>query len=198
MNKARAILGLCCLFLLAICPTADVDTDVERETIDGWTYTSEVRLEPIAVYAEYRDNRETAAQDGVLLATGGVTLGHIDMFENRQVAWSLSYTTPTKPIVVIDYREGLLQPAHPYELCVEGSEVVFYCDATIFGPAHQSWVWDFAVILEGSADLNGDGIVDGADLGILLDSWGTDDITADITRDGIVDGADLTILLSAW
>lgn len=51
-------------------------------------------------------------------------------------------------------------------------------------------------------DLNGDGIVNGADLTILLASWGicTDplDCPADLSGDGVVDGADLTILLGGW
>ena len=47
-------------------------------------------------------------------------------------------------------------------------------------------------------DLNGDGIVDGADLTILLGAWGTDDIVADLNEDGLVDGADLTLMLGAW
>jgi len=46
-------------------------------------------------------------------------------------------------------------------------------------------------------DLNGDGVVDGADLGILLESWGRAGI-ADFNNDGVVDGADLGILLEAW
>ena len=45
-------------------------------------------------------------------------------------------------------------------------------------------------------DLNGDGIVNGADLGLLLGSWGTSG--QDINGDGIVDGADLGLLLGAW
>ncbi len=48
------------------------------------------------------------------------------------------------------------------------------------------------------ADLNGDGVVDGGDLGVLLSLWGTADPTADLSGDGVVDGADLGILLSAW
>jgi len=52
------------------------------------------------------------------------------------------------------------------------------------------------------ADLNGDGVVDGADLGILLSNWGTPkgakNLKADLNADGVVDGADLGILLSAW
>jgi len=47
-------------------------------------------------------------------------------------------------------------------------------------------------------DLDGNGVVDGADLGSLLNVWGTDDAAADLNGDGVVDGADLGILLNAW
>jgi hypothetical protein len=51
-------------------------------------------------------------------------------------------------------------------------------------------------------DLNNDGVVDGADLLILLSQWGKcddpDDCPADLNGDGTVDGADLLILLSNW
>jgi spore coat protein A, manganese oxidase len=51
-------------------------------------------------------------------------------------------------------------------------------------------------------DLNNDGVVDGADLLILLSQWGTcadpDNCPADLNNDGTVDGADLLILLSNW
>lgn len=47
------------------------------------------------------------------------------------------------------------------------------------------------------ADLNGDGVVNGADLAILLGSWGGRGL-ADLTGDGVVNGADLAILLGAW
>ena len=48
------------------------------------------------------------------------------------------------------------------------------------------------------ADLNGDGVVDGTDLTIVLAAWGTADATADINDDGSVDGVDLTIILAGW
>jgi hypothetical protein len=47
------------------------------------------------------------------------------------------------------------------------------------------------------ADLNHDGVVDGADLGLMLGAWGTSD-PADINGDTTVDGADLGLLLGAW
>jgi hypothetical protein len=47
-------------------------------------------------------------------------------------------------------------------------------------------------------DLDGDGDVDGADLGLLLAAWDTADPVADLNGDGNVDGADLGLLLAAW
>lgn len=49
------------------------------------------------------------------------------------------------------------------------------------------------------ADLTGDGIVNGADLGTLLGSWGAcPGCEADLDGDGVVNGADLGTLLGAW
>ncbi|MFO0963964.1 MAG: cellulose binding domain-containing protein [Phycisphaerales bacterium] len=49
-----------------------------------------------------------------------------------------------------------------------------------------------------AADINGDGRVDGADLGLLLGAWGSASPAADVDRTGHVDGADLGVLLGAW
>ena len=46
-------------------------------------------------------------------------------------------------------------------------------------------------------DLNDDGKVDGADIGLLLAQWGSAG-TADFNNDGNVNGADIGLLLSAW
>ena len=47
------------------------------------------------------------------------------------------------------------------------------------------------------SDLDGNGIVDGADLGILLASWGTSG-PGDVDGNGVVDGSDLGTLLGSW
>ena len=47
------------------------------------------------------------------------------------------------------------------------------------------------------ADLNGDGVVNGADLGILLANWGKPGAT-DLDGNGTTDGADQAILMGAW
>lgn len=48
------------------------------------------------------------------------------------------------------------------------------------------------------ADLDGSGAVDGADLGTVLQAWGTAGSIADLNSDGAVDSADLGLLLAAW
>lgn len=54
----------------------------------------------------------------------------------------------------------------------------------------------------GLCDANGDGLVDGADLGALLGIWGPVGVSsvrwADFNNDGEVDGQDLGIMLGAW
>lgn len=47
-------------------------------------------------------------------------------------------------------------------------------------------------------DLNGDQVVDNADLGILLVKWEFPDPSADLDGSGAVDGPDLGIMLSLW
>jgi hypothetical protein len=52
------------------------------------------------------------------------------------------------------------------------------------------------------ADLNGNGSVDGADLGVVLSNWASSgqqgSVIGDLNGDGTVNGADLGLLLSAW
>lgn len=52
-------------------------------------------------------------------------------------------------------------------------------------------------ICQVSADLNGDGLVDGADLGLLLANWGSPGV-GDLTENGSVTAVDLGLLLAAW
>jgi hypothetical protein len=50
-----------------------------------------------------------------------------------------------------------------------------------------------------AADLDGDGAVNGLDLGILLGAWGAcASCAADMNGDGMVDGLDLGAMLGAW
>ncbi len=71
----------------------------------------------------------------------------------------------------------------------------------VVGQVYTSSGWltevsSFSIALVG--DFNLDGVVDGADLTILLAAWGTDDVLVDLNGDGQVNGNDLTILLGNW
>ncbi|MEE2681589.1 MAG: PHB depolymerase family esterase [Planctomycetota bacterium] len=70
-------------------------------------------------------------------------------------------------------------------------------------------IWDFVsqYSLEGlidcggdalTADFNGDGAVNGVDLGQLLGSWSSSNAPYDLDGSGKVDGGDLAIVLGAW
>ena len=48
-------------------------------------------------------------------------------------------------------------------------------------------------------DLNGDGVVDGGDIGLLLAAWGpAAGSPADLDGNGVVSGGDLGLILAAW
>jgi formylglycine-generating enzyme required for sulfatase activity len=50
-------------------------------------------------------------------------------------------------------------------------------------------------------DVTGNGLVNGADLGLVLAAWssdGTDEPGSDVNQDGVVNGADLAFVLGAW
>jgi poly(3-hydroxybutyrate) depolymerase len=73
------------------------------------------------------------------------------------------------------------------------------------GAADLVWTRFFSQIASSSmgcascaGDVNGDGAIDGGDLGIVLSGWGSADPIADIDADGTADGADLAIVLASW
>jgi hypothetical protein len=55
-------------------------------------------------------------------------------------------------------------------------------------------------ICDCKGDLNVDGVVNGADLGLMLSAWGScsTNCNSDLNSDNVVNGADLGLLLSAW
>jgi len=81
-------------------------------------------------------------------------------------------------------------------------DVQFY--STALDCRAVQWLFDHPghAIVAASADLNQDGVVAGADLGLLLAAWGPcasfPECGADLDCDGIVGGADLGLLLAAW
>jgi len=88
--------------------------------------------------------------------------------------------------------EAGLAPSEPYYIVYNFNRTQDEQDEAI------QWVRDN--LLTPTPDLNADGVVDGADLGLLLGAWGAcaASCEADLNADGVVDGADLGLLLGAW
>lgn len=69
------------------------------------------------------------------------------------------------------------------------------------GDGDSDWGIEIQIDRGCGADLNGDGVVNGGDLGALLASWGRvapPGGMGDLNCNGVVDGADLGSLLASW
>ena len=76
---------------------------------------------------------------------------------------------------------------------------VYVRSATINGTVDDP---DAIIVVEETppclGDLDGNGVVNGVDLAMLLGAWGSSNAEADVSGDGTVDGVDLAIVLGAW
>lgn len=86
------------------------------------------------------------------------------------------------------------------ELTVDRTGMTVVYDGTIAG-LDVTGSFTHAVIHQMApclADFNGDSVVDGTDLVVVLGAWGRGASMADLNQDGVVDGSDLAIVLGAW
>ena len=97
--------------------------------------------------------------------------------------------------VVVRFNPAGLAPGN-----YQATATIRTSDENIPGAANSQIVATLTATIGGNAnpsDLNGDGVVNGADLGILLAAWGGSG-TSDLNGDGTVNGADLGVLLANW
>ena len=70
-----------------------------------------------------------------------------------------------------------------------------------FGADTCTQIAQYSVMIERAqctGDLDGSGVIDGADLGTLLGAWGSAGSPADLDGEGTVGGADLGVMLGNW
>ena len=177
------------------CPAPETPLDITQTTTDGITYSVAIANEPGRfILAQYEDNR-TEISD-YFYSTGVVTLGREEVFHEKGVIYYMTVDLPQGTYAIINQGENFY--SRPYEVCAENGQVSIFAYDDFFGPEYGSFVWSFVVEISDQGDIDGNGVVDGADLTILLADWGSENNRSDINNDGIVDGADLTILLDKW
>jgi hypothetical protein len=97
---------------------------------------------------------------------------------------------------------------HTYDISevADGESTVYIrwtYEVAVAAWAYSGWNIDdveiLGTVVECVGDLNGDGMVNGADVGLMLAEWGPcRNCAADLNHDGEINGADLGLLLSSW
>ena len=113
------------------------------------------------------------------------------------------YTWASTPALVADVQSWLNQPSTNHGWVIKGNEAasttVKRFEAREAAANQPVLVVNFLPPAARPADLNTNGVVDGADLAILLGQWEQGASSpADLTDDGTVNGADLAVLLGDW
>ncbi len=143
-----------------------------------------------SVFSAWAGNPEDIAADGTVVG--------FDSFLGSRQAW-IQPGGEGNLVALKNYATDL-GAEFPAGLQIEVAQAISNDGSIIIGHGRctGAWIIEIENSPECSADLNDDGIVDGADLASLLAAWGSTNNPADLNGDGVVDGADLATLLSLW
>ena len=164
--------------------------DVTRTPVEGYTFTWGVKeTKNYRIQCAYYDTRGLKYLEDF----GEVTFTNYSD-RNRYIRYSHWYNLGVD-FDNIDWNVSLSpHTTMEIEVCPVGRKWHLQIKGLVWRNTTTTVNWD-AVGFQ-TADFNEDGEVDGLDLGLLLESWGTSDL--DITGDNIVDGADLGVLFVQW
>jgi len=161
-------------------------------TVEG-TYDGDTR-EVISVY-EYPAWSEN--QIGTMNVTGSITFTNKST-QNRKMTYRMSVLLPEGSIPQFTDLTGSDGSALCWE--ETDSRIVVVYEVSLNAGATREVSVNWSATMRGLlfADLNNDLRVDGLDQAIMLEAFGTNNFLADLNLDGIVDAADLQILLANW
>lgn len=102
---------------------------------------------------------------------------------------TLTFLNESVEDFMLEHYEKIFVDGEPAEL-----------DVTLFVEPYGDMGCELTASPAGSCvgDLNLDGTVNGADVGIFLAYWGATEGIADINGDGVINGADLGLLMAGW
>ena len=142
------------------------------------------------------------------------TLGYLDAdpFGTEPGMVESDFTRPVDPAHADPVLAGMCWPelleaydgsggGVPIDLAVTGLEAIRFVRITV--PTDAMSLPEIDAVADVApagvpGDFNGDALVDGADLTLLLGAWGETDPLFDLDGDGMVTGGDLTVLLGNW
>jgi len=191
------------LTFFLFCPPPLTSFEMTRETNDGVTYSEgEIRRASRYIIPRYYDNRTEF--DQVFWSRGVVTLGVGQQYwlgESRLVKYRWVVNAPyygDYHVIKTDPWPNSNRHKEPYDVCYKDNEIVFYTDIVTNWSQPRTIQWDFEIYFEPTGDVNGDGVVNGEDIALVLSAWGTDSPQYDLNSDGIVNGNDLGLIFAAW
>ncbi len=171
------------------CPAIVHNMDTVRVDWDGIQYITSTTKEENQATRYVEANYSRAFFDSGIFVDGDVSFtGRLHPY--KQLRFRFTTEVP----------EGMVPVIYDQELCFDPRVGKIIATYKTHAAAGQTIELDFSwhVDLFKQSDLNQDGIVDGADLGLLMNDWGAIVSNADINLDGIVDGKDLGFLLIQW
>lgn len=123
----------------------------------------------------------------------------LDLFITRTADLGETYSPPVAFAAAPEVAEFESQ----IRSTADGSEFYMVWQSTVDGFTTTDFRAGVAVDPTQNPDINGDGVVDGADLAELIGAWGVCPkkgvpCRADLDGSGMVDGTDLSILIGAW
>tara|TARA_Y100001973_G_C5202490_1_gene338897 strand:- start:3601 stop:4155 length:555 start_codon:yes stop_codon:yes gene_type:complete len=175
--------------IIALCPPPLTSFSVSRTDLGGgWVHTVGEQLTKTRhLQVNYEDNRNYPTNR---FQSRG-TVRFINLAEgNRRIKYQHRVQIPKGNYLITQNKTD-------YSVCASDGLVIMQIPALVFSLAVDK-SWDYTVDIDLWGDVNNDGVIDGADIGLLMGDWGTDNIQSDFNNDGIVDAMDLGLLLENW
>ncbi len=116
--------------------------------------------------------------------------GSRDLYMTRRASTNHPWSTPVNLGSIVN---SAVEDGGP---CISNDGMTLYFHSKRTGGFGRNDLWQVSV--QPIVDLNGDGIVDAADMCMIVDNWGTDNQLCDIgpmpLGDGVIDVEDLIVL----
>ena len=182
-----------------VCHPELVPFEVHRlELEDGWLHTTGgMANETRVIEVDYFDNRRIDVFE--FICYGSVTLINADPDPDSSVGRRVKFRQRVPINRGPDYT--IYQDTNEIDICVqddgETANVIMYTDETLEPGESYTQEFYYSVTIDRFGDLNGDGCINGVDLGLLFTEWGGSGV-ADFNADGMVNAFDLGIILANW